>query len=247
MKKNLKLQWNNLFLVLMLTPFLVVSQAKNVLSVSRVFPKMDKVLEFEKVLATHAQKYHTDDQKWTVYQVQSGPDAGGYHIVEGPKSWQSEDMRGDINVAHNNDWHKSIAIYLTDRYSNSYFVYQDSLSTSLKGEKYDKIQVTRVYPKIGCGGKVYKIIKNLKTAWEANGQSISVYESSGSGKGQYAIVRRFTKGLKEKEEGFNKPFKADFEKIYGSGSYDIHMDNIREYTDEVWSELLFQRADLSSK
>ena len=65
MKKNLKLQWNNLFLVLMLTPFLVVSQAKNVLSVSRVFPKMDKVLEFEKALTNHSQKYHTDDQKWT--------------------------------------------------------------------------------------------------------------------------------------------------------------------------------------
>ncbi len=39
-----------------------------------MFPKADKVLDFEKALAAHAQKYHTGDWKWRVYEIQSGPD-----------------------------------------------------------------------------------------------------------------------------------------------------------------------------
>ncbi len=46
---------------------------------NRVFAKVDKVLEFEKALATHSQKYHTGDWKWRVFEISSGPDAGGYH------------------------------------------------------------------------------------------------------------------------------------------------------------------------
>ena len=63
--------------ILLLIPILGISQTKNVISVNKVFPKADKVLEFEKALAAHAQKYHTGDWKWRVYEIQSGPDAGG--------------------------------------------------------------------------------------------------------------------------------------------------------------------------
>ena len=111
MKKNFNLKMKMVFLLLTLMPFFGMSQAKNVISTNRVFPKVDKLLEFEKALATHAQKYHTGDVKWRVFDIQSGPDAGGYHIVEGPKSWESEDSRGDINEAHNNDWHKSVTVF----------------------------------------------------------------------------------------------------------------------------------------
>ncbi len=34
---------------------------KNVISTHRVFPKIDRVLEFEKAIANHAQKYHNGD------------------------------------------------------------------------------------------------------------------------------------------------------------------------------------------
>ena len=118
MNNNFLFKMKNIFLLLLLIPFIGISQAKNVISTNRVFPKVDKVLEFEKALGSHAQKYHTGDVKWRTFFIQSGPDAGGYHIVEGPKSWESEDKRGDINEAHNNDWHKSVTIFLTDRGSS---------------------------------------------------------------------------------------------------------------------------------
>lgn len=248
MKNIVQLNVKTLFLFLMLIPFLSLSQAKNVISTSRVFPKVDKQLEFEKVLATHSQKYHTGDVKWRVFQIQSGPDASGYHIVEGPKTWESEDVRGDINVEHNNDWHKNVTIYLTDKSSHGYSVYIDSLSTVAIGDYSDKVQITHLYPKPGCGSKVLTMIKNLKKVWATQeGVSVAVYEVNASGEPQFAIARRFKQGLKEKTEGFRKPFKEAYEKVHGKGSYDIYLDDVKEYVNEQWSELLFYRADLSSK
>ena len=247
MKNNVQVKMKFLFLLLMLIPFLCISQTKNVISTNRLFPKVDKQLEFEKALATHAQKYHTGDVKWRVFQIQSGPDAGGFHIVEGPKTWESEDARGDINVAHNTDWHKSVTPFLTDRGSSGYSVYIDSLSTVAIGDYSDKVQVTHIYPKIGCGYRVATMIKQLKAAWEAQGITSAVYETNGSGPGQFAIARRYKQGLKEKEVGFRKSFVDAFEKIHGKGSWGIYNDNIKEYIGEQWSELIFYRADLSSK
>ena len=247
MNTNFLFKLKTIFLLLLLIPFIGISQTKNVISTNRVFPKVDKVLEFEKALANHAKKYHTGDVKWRVFQIQSGPDAGGYHIVEGPKSWESEDTRGDINVEHNNDWNKSVTIYLTDKGSSGYSVYIDSLSTVAVGDYSDKVQVTHLFPKPGCGNKVFTMLKNLKAAWAAEGSTFAVYESNGSGAAQFAIARRYKQGLKEKADGFRKPFKATYEKIHGAGSYDLYLDNIREYTNDVWSELIFLRADLSSK
>ncbi|WP_310379800.1 hypothetical protein [Flavobacterium sp.] len=247
MKNISELKMKSLFLLLMLIPLVSISQTKNVISTSRVFPKVDKQLEFEKALATHAQKYHTGDNKWRVFQIQSGPDAGGFHIVEGPKTWESEDVRGDINIEHNNDWHKSVTIHLTDRSSHGYSVYIDSLSTVAIGDYSDKVQVTHVYPKMGYSYRVATMIKQLKAAWEAQGITAAVYEVNASGAPQFAIARRYKQGLKEKTDGFRKSFVDAFEKIHGKGSWGIYNDNVKEYINEQWSELLFYRADLSSK
>jgi hypothetical protein len=247
MKNQFHLKMKIMYLIFLLVPSLGISQAKNVISTSRVFPKVDKQLEFEKALGTHSQKYHTGDVRWRVFQIQSGPDAGGYHIVEGPKTWESEDKRGDINVEHNNDWHKNITIYLTDRSSNGYSVYIDSLSTVAVGDYSDKIQITHIYPKLGCAYKIASMIKNMKAAWAADGSTVAVYEVNGSGAPQFAIVRRYKQGLKEKADGFRKSFSQTYDKIHGAGSYDIYIDNIKEYYNEVWSEILFLRTDLSSK
>lgn len=247
MNNNFCLKMKNIFLLLLLIPFIGISQAKNVISANRLFPKMDKVLEFEKALGSHAQKYHTGDVKWRTFNIQTGPDAGGYHIVEGPKTWESEDSRGDINEAHNNDWHKSVTVFLTDKGSTGYSVFIDSLSTVAVGDYSDKVQITHLYPKPGCSGKVLSMINDLKKAWLADGYTMAVYEANGSGEAQYALARRYKQGLKEKTEGFRKPFMATYEKTHGKGSWALFNNNLKENIKEQWSELLFYRADLSSK
>ena len=247
MKQNLRFTTKLFFLLCMLIPFAGISQTKNVISTQRVFPKMDKVLEFEKALAIHAQKYHSGTAHWRVFTIQSGPDMGGYHITEGPTSWEAEDTRGNLGNEHNLDWNKNVAIYLTDKQSGGYSVYQDSLSTVALGDFSDKININHIYPKVGKGEHVVSIIKRLKKVWTASGATVAVYVASSSGKGQYTLVTRYKQGLKERATGFRKPFKETYEAVHGEGSYAQYLKDVAEFVDESWSELLFMRTDLSSK
>ncbi len=247
MDKNFFSKMKLFALMLLSLPFTAISQTKNVVSTHRVFPKIDKVMEFEKALAAHAQKYHTGDNHWRVFAIQSGPDYGGYHITEGPKTWESEDARGDINPEHQADWNKNVAIYLSDKQSGGYSVYQDSLSTIAIGDYSDKIQISHVYPKIGKEGDVWNIIKRLRKAWMANGVTVAVYSTNGSGPSQYSIVTRYKQGLKEKTDGFRKPFRDVYNTVNGEGAYAQYMRDGAEYVQDSWSELLFYRKELSSK
>lgn len=235
------------FFVMAMLPFSGAGQNKNVVSYHRIFPKMDKVMEFEKGLAAHAQKYHTGDVKWTVFKIESGPDAGGYHITEGPKTWESEDARGDLGDAHMLDWNKNVSAYLSERQSAGFAVYSDSLSTIAVGDFTDKINITHVFPKIGKGDAVVKMIKRLKKTWVAAGVTVAVYSSSSSGKAQYILVTRYKQGLKERTVGFRKPFKETYEAVNGEGSYDQYLQDLIENVDEAWSELLYMDKDLGSR
>jgi hypothetical protein len=223
------------------------AQVKNLISTHRVFPKADKVLEFEKAIAAHAQKYHSGTAHWRVFAIQSGPDIGGYHITEGPTSWEAEDARGDLGAEHNTDWNRSIAIHLTDKQSGGYSVYNDTLSTVALGDFSDKINITHVYPKMGKNDDVATIIKRLKKYWMAEGMTVAVYAASSSGEAQYTLVTRYKQGLKERAIGFRKPFKEGYEAAHGAGSYAKYLKDVAEFTNQAWSELLFLRADLSSK
>ena len=231
----------------MLIPVLGIAQTKNLISTNRVFPKMDKIAEFEKALANHAQKYHTGDATWRVFAIQSGPDAGGYHITEGPTSWAGEDARGDLGAEHQNDWNKNVAVYLTDRQSASYSLYVDSLSTIAMGDYSDKINITHVYPKIGQGDNVVNMIKRLKKAWVSLGITVAVYSVTSSGPAQYAVVTRYKQGLKEREPGFRKSFREAYDAVNGEGAYAQYLKDAAEYINESWSELLFFQKNLSSK
>jgi hypothetical protein len=247
MTHKLNLKCCIFYLILLLLPVFGIAQTKNVLSTHRIFPKVDKLLEFEKALAAHAQKYHSGDVHWRVFSIQSGPDAGGFHITEGPKSWESEDARGDINPEHQADWNKNVAIYLTDKQSGGYSVYLDSLSTVALGDFSDKINIAHVYPKIGQGDNVVNMIKKLKKTWASVGMTVAVYSASSSGPAQYTLVTRYKQGLKERAAGFRKPFKQAYEEVNGEGSYAQYLKDAAEYIQENWSELLYLRKDLSSK
>lgn len=236
-----------ILLLCLLVPLFGIGQTKNVVSAFRVFPKVDKVAEFEKALANHSQKYHTGDWKWRVYAIETGPDYGGYHIIEGPHNWETFDKRGNLGQAHTDDWNKSCAVHLTDRTSSSYSVYQADLSSVPLGDYSDKISIMHMFPKVGWNNKVSDLIKTLKKTWDASGETVAVYTSSSSGPSQYALVTRYKQGLKEKEEGFRKPFIERFEGANGARTYDDFMDNVRQYINEIWNELLSYKADLSSK
>lgn len=236
-----------IFLLLMLVPLFGISQKQTVVSSSRYFPKVDKVLEFEKALTAHIQKYHSGDWKWRVYEIQTGPDAGGYHVVEGPKSWDEFDKRGTLGTEHTNDWNKTVTIYLTDKYSSAYSDYKEDLSTTQLGDFTDKITITHIFPKPGMGSVIEADLKKVKKGWAAGNQTVAVYQSVASGPSQYTLVYRLKNGLKELENGYRKPFRERYDAANGEDSYETFLKNIQRATDNSWSEMLLFRPELSSK
>ena len=235
------------FFLLLLVPILGMSQTKNVVTSDRYFPKADKVLEFEKALAAHAQKYHTGDWKWRVYEIQSGPDAGGYHVSEGPTSWATLDGRGNLGTEHNNDWNKSVAIYLTARTEVNYAVYLDSLSTVALTNFSDKIIITHMFPKPGMVNGALDLVKRLKKVWTDGNENVAVYQAVSSGNPQIITVTRLKEGLRELADGFRKPMPERYNTANGAGSWDTYLADYAKSVESRWSEILFLRADLSSK
>ena len=61
----------------------------------------------------------------------------------------------------------------------------------------------------------------------------------------YALVTRYKQKLKEKADGFRKPFKATYDAVQGPNSYEYRLKTFAS-TNDAWSELLFLCPDLSS-
>jgi len=236
-----------MFIFLMLLPCLGFSQVKNVVSADRVFPKTDKNAEFEKALAAHAQKYHTGEWKWRVFEIMSGPDAHGYHITEGPSSWTTLDTRGEISKDHTADWDKNVAPLMTEKGSSNYGVFNEELSSVQLTDFADNIIIVHTFLKPGKIDKFKDELKKFKAAWTAGNESVAVYEAFASGPPQITLVYRLKNGLKELEKDYRKTTKERYEAANGAGSWDAYLQLYAECVDSRWSEMLKFRAELSSK
>ena len=236
-----------LIFLLLCMPVMAFAQTKNVVNANRIFPKQDKVDQFEKALAAHAQKYHKGDFFWRVFTIESGPDAGGYHITEGPSDWDAIDKRGNLGKEHQDDWNKNIAPLLTDRGSSTYSVYRDDLSTVKLTDFSNKIAINHIFYKPGYVEEAEEIIKKLKKTWEQSNQSVAVYEVSSSGPPQFTIVTRYKDGLKERTPGYRKPMKDRFTAANGEGSWAAYQQGLKSAVESSWSELLFMHPELGSK
>ena len=237
-----------LFVICLLVPFVGFSQVKNVLNATRVFPRQDKITEFEKALANHAQKYHTGDWKWRVWSIESGPDAGGYMITEGPDSWSQLDSRGDLGAEHTADWEKNVAPLTQDRSGiATYTEFQPDLSTVQLTDYADKIVINHMLARPGKIGAIPDLLKKQRNVWKADSASVAVYLLVASGDPGYLTVTRLRGGLKELASDYRKPLKERFTAANGEGSFDSFL---KDYADDVqsrWSELLIYKPLLSSK
>ncbi|MEO5647691.1 MAG: hypothetical protein ABIQ56_04975, partial [Chitinophagaceae bacterium] len=236
-----------MFVFVMFLPCFGLGQTKNVVSADRVFPKADKVAVFEKALGAHAQLYHTGNWKWRVFEIESGPDFGGYHVTEGPNNWTTLDGRGDISKEHSADWDKNIAPLISDKGGSSYSTFNEELSTVKMTDYADRIIINHVFLKPGMVDKYKEELKKSKAAWTAGNESIAVYESFASGPPQIVIVSRLKNGLKELEKDFRTPFKDRYNTANGAGAWDNYLKVFAECVDNRWSEMLKFRADMSSK
>ena len=235
------------FFVLLLTPLLGIGQTNTVLTSNRLFAKNDKVSEFEKALANHAQKYHTGDVRWRVWSIQSGPDAGGYMVTEGPNNWTALDSRGDISVEHTADWEKNVLPLTTGQGQSGYYEFQVDLSTVQLTDYADKILISHMTAKPGKIVATEDLIKRQKKVWEASKESVAVYSTVFSGEPGYITVTRLRDGLKELATDYRKPFAERYNDAYGAGSFDTWLKDYADAVQSRWSELLIYKPELSSK
>jgi hypothetical protein len=236
-----------LFLVCMLIPFAGIGQVKNVINFFRVFPKADKGTQFEKALIAHAQKYHTGNWTWRVFEIQTGPDAGGFQVIEGPLSWEEFDGRGDLGTAHTADWNTTVAPMVDHMGTQAYATYLEAFSTVQVNDYADKIIINHVYPKQGMMPTIKDMVTKLKKAWQAGKESVAVYELSYSGDPQLAIVTRLKAGLKELAEGYRPLLSERYNASNGEGSWNEFLKGNNTNVERRWMEMLFYRKDLSSK
>lgn len=236
-----------IFLFFLLIPVLGMSQSKNVLNSSRYFCKPDKVQEFEKAIGAHAKKFHTGDWKWRVWTIETGPDAGGYMVSEGPSNWATIDGRGDISAEHQNDWNKMVAPYITSQYSSSYSTFLPDESTVQLTDYADKIIINHMMAKPGKIVAAKELVKKMKKVWEAGKESVAVYSITASGEPGYITVSRLKGGLKELEDGYRKPMNERYDAAYGAGAWDTYLKDYADAVEKRWSELLIYKPDISSK
>jgi hypothetical protein len=234
-------------LLLLLLPLFGMGQSKTLLTSNRVFSKNDKAAEFEKALASHAQKYHKGDVAWRVWAIESGPDAGGYMITEGPTSWSTLDGRADISAEHTADWETNVLPLTTGVGQSGYYDFDADLSTVQMTDYADKILINHMTAKPGRINDVKTLIQKMKKVWVGSTESVAVYTTAFSGEPGYIYVTRLKQGLKELARDYRKPMMDRYNDANGAGSFD---DWLKDYADAVqsrWSELLTYKPLLSSK
>ena len=236
-----------LFLIGLLVPMLGISQTKNVVNVFRIFAKPEMNTRLEKAIAAHAQKYHKGKWAWRVMEIQSGPDAGGFQINEGPLTWDDFDKRGNLGVEHTADWDRTVAPLLTDKGSTKYVTYQADLSTVQLTDYSDKVVINHMFAKPGMVNGVKELVVKLKKVWEAGNETVAVYNSANSGSAETITSTRLKQGLKELDDTFRKPIAERFDAVHGAGSWDAYLGDYAKYVESRFSEILAFRADLSSK
>jgi len=224
-----------------------MGQTKNVVNTFRISAKPEKNAEFEKALTAHGQKYHTGDWKWRVFEIQTGPDAGGFHVIEGPLSWEQFDKRGNLGAAHTADWDKTVAPLTTGQGTQSYSVFDEELSTVQLTDYSDKIIINHMFSKPGMVSNLTEMVKKMKKVWAASNESVAVYNIMTSGAPQIAYVTRLKAGLKELDPSFRKPLPERFNAANGDGSWNTFLEDYAKNVESRWAEMLFYRADLSSK
>ena len=236
-----------LLVIGLLIPFIGFTQQKNVINVTRMFAKPEKITEFEKALANHAQKYHTGDWKWRVWSIESGPDAGGYMITEGPNSWEKLDGRGDISEEHTLDITKNVLPLTEGQGSQSYFEFDADLSTVQLTDYADKILINHMITKPGKINAAGDLLKKMKKTWEVGKESVAVYRAVGSGDPAYIYSTRLKQGLKELASDFRPPLKERYNTANGDGSFDVFVKDYADAIEKRWSEILVFKPALSSK
>jgi len=228
-------------------------QGKTLYQVNLVKPKPGMASTFEASWKAHRDKFHSKDDKRTVYEITSGPDDGSFIIVDGPFSYADMDKEKPNTKEHDLDLEKNFSPKVEPNNQTALFRWADTLSYN-GDAKADKFLVTVTQVKDGKMGEYLTEIRrnaivsaNLKSPFSFN---VLVKQQAGSSP-MLVTIRNLKEGFKELEVNyFNLPqngFRDEYVKQYGQEDWDKRQKLLVD--DVVSREQHFEklRTDLSSK
>lgn len=235
-----------LFPLLMLISIVSTAQDKIVISTHRILPQPDKIAALEKSLAAYTRVYQKGEWRWRVYEILSGPNAGWLHIEEGPISWEQMDDDGYLNAKAVMRFGETV-ISLSERTGAGCAMYRGELSSSALSENASDLSIEHMFYKPGTVLLMEELIGKQKKVWEETGQQVAVFQNATSGTEHFILVTRHKEGWKEKAKFNEKSFAEAYNKLYGSSAYSDHLKLMSRNVNEIWSEMVKLRADLSSE
>lgn len=228
-------------------------QGKTLYQVNVAKPKPGMTSAFQESWKAHLQKFHNKEDKRTVYEVTSGPDAGSFIIVEGPFSYADMDQEKPNAKEHSLDLEKNFSPKVEGGNTNAIFRWADTLSHNgaIKAEKF-LVTVTQLkdgkLPEYLSELRRAQIVgTNLKSPFSYN---VLVKQQAGSSP-MVVTIRNLKDGFKELETNyFNLPqngFRDEYVKEFGQEAWDNRVKLMVDYV--VSREQHFEklRPDLSSK
>jgi hypothetical protein len=227
-------------------------QGKTLYHLTIVDPKLGSTSAFETAWKAHLQKYHKGDDKRTVHEILSGDHTGKFQLISGPSTLADMDKEKSTDVAHDQDYDKTVVPSVQAMSGNYVYRHADTLSYNgdLAAEKF----VTTIYNV--RRGKMNDFTAEVKRAVATNKaiNSSSAYNTymrlwSGTSP-QLVIVSRLKDGFKQLDEAFapsqSAAFKEQYIKSFGQEQWDKRQTAIMDFVESSEVFISRLRKDLSS-
>jgi hypothetical protein len=217
--------------------------------------KMGQASGFERAWKTHVTKFHNGDDKRTITEILTGPNAGNLLLISGPSSMADMDVERSTQKTHDADYDNTIVPSVSTYTHWGTYRWVDTLSYN--GDvKADKASTTiyRLKP-----GKLADFTAEIKRALSINKKinspaSYNTYIKQWAGSaGEVVIVTNLKDGFKQLDNTFDPnmkkrtdDFKNAYVQEYGQAAWDSRNKSLPEIATGWETFLSKTRKDLSS-
>ncbi len=240
--------------LLCFSPLLLVAEdakktgpEKGTIDSYRVFPKAGHDTPLKAAMTAHAQKFHSGDWKWRVYEVITGPETGAYMIVEGPNTWTAIEGRGDLGPDHLKDYETNILPHIEKSLPEMYATYVTDSSTVPAGAfSTNKVLISNGYLKPGRAGRAHDDARAWKKVYEKLGLNVVMWKTFFSGEERYIFAGRLKEGFKDLDDP-SVDFRKAADEVLGAGALDRLSESDADNYTRIVDEIIEFKPDLSSK
>jgi len=236
--------------LLLLIPCLAISQTDQeymILENAMVTVNPSKITAFEKGLAEHNKKYHSEGAfAARTYWITNGDNAGKYVLVTGPLPWSAMDSRPN-QEGHSEDWNKNVAAYAMPDWNQTYWKFEAALSNFPNDFTLNKIHLNifdiKRFKRQKAMELMKKIHKTMTVKFPNDAYGIYTNELPSTKEGRdLTFVSFFDKSSWMSEDN---EFPKNFNEVHGEGSFEHFLEDWGKVTVGGEQEVWIYRKDLS--